>query len=110
MTTIEDFEKIEIRIGTIVKCVPFAKAKKPAFQLWVDLGEGLGLKQSSAQLTKNYHPEALIGSQVVCVVNLPPRKIADFVSEVLVTGFADENGNVVLCTARATVPNGAKLY
>ncbi len=110
MTTIEVFEKIDIRIGTITKCQPFLKAKKPAFQLWIDLGSELGIKKSSAQITKNYSPEVLIGTQVVCIVNLPPRQIVDFVSEVLVTGFPDASGNVVLCSSRAEVPNGARLF
>jgi tRNA-binding protein len=109
MKTIEEFEKIEIRVGTVVNCLPFPKAKKPAFQLWIDFGEPIGVKKSSAQITQNYIPSALVGSQVVCVVNLPPRKIADFISEVLVTGFPDENGNVVLCSPRSAVPNGVKL-
>ncbi len=110
MCTIEEFEKVEIRIGTIVNCQPFLEAKNPAFQLWIDVGESYGIKKSSAQITINYQPEELIGTQVLCVVNLPPKKIAYFISEVLVLGFPDKNENVVLCSARNKVPNGARLY
>jgi tRNA-binding protein len=109
MLTWEEFEKVELRAGTIVEAKPFPEARKPAYQLLVDLGE-LGLKRSSAQITVNYQPEELIGRQVMCVTNFPEKQIGKFISEVLVTGFADENGNVVLAQPGKKVPNGSKLY
>ncbi len=108
MATFEDFLKLDIRAGTVVEAKVFEKARKPAYQLKVDLGEELGIKKSSAQITEHYTPEELIGRQVLCVVNFPPRQIADFMSEILVLGTYSEGG-VVLITPDRPVRNGDKL-
>ena len=104
-----DFEKVDLRSGTIIKVEDFPEARKPAYKIWVDLGE-LGIKKSSAQIVANYHKDELTGKQIVCVVNFEKKQIGSFISEVLITGFSDENNNVVLSTVDKKVPNGAKLY
>jgi tRNA-binding protein len=105
-----DFEKVEVRVGTVVDAQPFPEARKPAIRLWVDFGEPIGVKRSSAQLTVHYRPDRLIGRQVVAVVNFPPRRIAGFESEVLVLGLPDENGAVVLLRPDIKVPDGGKMF
>lgn len=105
-----DFEKVEIRTGTIVDAQPFPEARKPAFRLWVDFGAPLGVKRSSAQITVHYAPDRLIGRQVIAVVNFPPRQIGPFVSEVLVLGVPDENGAVVLLRPDLKVPDGGRMF
>jgi tRNA-binding protein len=108
--TYEDFEKVDIRIGTIVAAEPYPEAKKPAIKLVVDFGAPIGMRKSSAQLTVHYEPTALVGRQVAAVVNFPPRQIGKFMSEVLVLGFPDANGAVVLIGPERPVPNGGKLF
>lgn len=103
-----DFEKIDIRVGTIMEAAPFPKAKKPAYQLTIDFGP-LGIKKSSAQITHHYIPENLKGEQVIAVVNFPPKNIAGFQSECLVLGIYDENDQVVLLAPKAPVLNGLKI-
>ena len=108
MATFDDFMKLDIRVGTIISAKVFEKARKPAYQLEVDLGEELGVKRSSAQITDHYKPEDLVGKQVLAVVNFPPRQIANFMSEILVLGTYSEGG-VGLITPDKPVKNGDKL-
>ncbi len=108
MATFADFQKLDIRVGEIIKTEVFEKARKPAYKLWVDFGEEIGVKQSSAQITECYQPEELMGKQVLGVVNFPPRQIADFMSEVLILGVYAKQG-VVLIKPEQTVRKGDKL-
>jgi tRNA-binding protein len=105
-----DFARVDIRVGTVVSAVPNAAARKPALTLEVDFGPAIGVKKTSAQLTELYEPEWLIGRQVAAVVNFPPKQIAKMVSEVLVLGFPDAEGRVVLVEVERPVPNGGKLF
>lgn len=104
------FLAVDIRIGTIVAAEPFPEARKPAMKLRIDFGAGIGVKQSSAQVTRHYEPRTLIGRQVAAVVNFPPRQIGKFMSEVLTVGFPDEEGEVVLFSPDRRVPDGARLF
>ena len=108
--TYADFEKVDIRVGRITRAEPFPEARKPAYKLWVDFGPGIGEKRSSAQITKHYTIEDLIGRQVLGVVNFPPRQIGPVLSEVLVLGLPDEEGAVVLIGPGHEVPLGGKLF
>lgn len=110
MITFEEFEKVDLRSGTVIKVEEFPKARKPAFKIWVDFGETIGVKQTSAQVTKHYTPQQLVGRQVMGCVNLGTKNIAGFISEFLLVGFADESGDICLVTVDPKVPNGQKLF
>jgi tRNA-binding protein len=106
----EDFAKVDIRAGTITRAEPFPQARTPALKLWIDFGAGIGEKRSSARITRHYAPAALVGRQVLAVVNFPPRQIGPVLSEVLVLGLPDAEGEVVLVAPDLTVPNGGRLF
>lgn len=106
----DDFEKVDLRSGTIVKAEEFPKAKKPAYKVWVDFGAQIGVKQTSAQITVHYNPETLIGKKIIGCMNLGEKNIAGFVSQFLLLGFPDDNGAIYLASTESTVLNGKKLF
>jgi tRNA-binding protein len=109
MISWEDFEKIDMRVGTIQKVEVFEKARKPAYKLWIDFGNEIGIKKTSAQITNLYSPEELINKQIIAVVNFPPKQIADFMSECLVMGVYNKNGDVILLNPNLPTENGNKI-
>lgn len=106
----QDFEKVDVRVGRIVDVQDFPEARKPAYKIWVDFGDGLGIKKTSAQVTQNYTPDTLKGKLVAAVVNFPPRQIGKYMSEILVLGFPDADGNVTLVSPDKDVPLGGRLF
>lgn len=105
----DDFMKVDVRVGRVLRAEPYPEARKPAIKMWIDFGPEIGEKRSSAQVTVHYEPEGLVGRQVMAVVNFPPRQIGKFMSEVLVLGFADDAGAIVLAAPDHEVPIGARL-
>lgn len=110
MITYDDFAKVDIRVGTILEIFDFPEARKPTYKLTIDFGSPIGIKKSSAQITKHYSKAELVGKQVIAVVNFPPKQIATYFSEVLTLGLPDENNNVVLVMPSIKIPNGGKLF
>jgi tRNA-binding protein len=108
--TFDDFLQVDVRVGTVLRAEAYPEARKPAIKLWIDFGDEIGEKKTSAQITAHYAPEALIGRQVMAVVNFPPRQIGKFMSEVLVLGLPDENGEIVLIGPDHPVPLGGRLH
>jgi len=105
----DDFKKVELRIGTVVRAEKFPEARNPAYKIWADFGDILGIKKSSAQITVHYKPEDLVGKQIVAVVNFPVKQIGPIKSEFLLAGFCDDNGNVVIAKPERPVPNGMRM-
>ena len=108
--TFDDFLKVDMRVGRVVRAEPYPEARKPAIKMWIDFGPEIGEKKTSAQITAHYTPETLVGKHVMGVVNFPRRQIGKFMSEVLVMGFSDENGDIVLATPEQNVPIGGRLH
>lgn len=108
--TFDDFLKVDIRVGTITDAQDFPEARRPAYKLWIDFGDEIGTKKTSAQITAHYTPESLIGKKVCAVVNFPPKQVGPFMSEVLTLGFSDENGDIVLIAPDKDVSNGQRLH
>ena len=106
----DDFLKVDVRVGIVLRAEPYPEARKPAIKLWIDFGDEIGEKKTSAQITAHYQPETLVGRQVMAVVNFPPRQIGKFMSEVLVLGMPDENGEVILVGPDKNVPIGGRLH
>jgi tRNA-binding protein len=108
--TFDDFLKVDIRVGRVIRAEPYPEARKPAIKMWIDFGGDIGEKKTSAQVTAHYAPESLIGRQVMAVVNFPPRQIGRFMSEVLVLGLPDEDGEIVLIGPEKDVPTGGRMH
>lgn len=106
----DDFLKVDIRVGTVTRAEPFPQARNPSIKMWIDFGADIGERKTSAQITVHHTPEALVGTQVIAVVNFPPRQIGPFMSEVLVLGVPDENGAIVLMRPAQAVPNGGRMH